>query len=186
MMDCQPLLQSLTDMIQEAQIKMGYSRNPMRFYFPADSFCRLLGISDAPTDAQRREICDAAADTLGKIELIPDGERWMVCVPAEGAAYVHTHAPENPFLAELIHFLQHQNAQTRLSDIPAIFRKYSAHVHAEDVQDDEFQLLIWFEDGVPDSYRYCIGEEMGVIGYHRFSPADFAALDLAASQEGAD
>lgn len=185
MIDCQPLLQSLTDMIQEAQIKMGYSRNPMRFYFPADSFSRLLGISEAPTDAQRTEICAAAADTLGSIQIVQDGARWMVSIPAEGIEYVHLHAPENPFLTELIGILQHQDAQTALSDIPAIFRKYSAHVHAEDVQDDEFQLLLWFADGVPDAYRYCFGEEMGIIGYHRFSPADFDALGLAEPPKGA-
>ena len=38
---------------------------------------------------------------------------------------------------------------------------------------DEFDYLIYFADGKPDAYRYCIHDEMGQLIYHRFTQKEF-------------
>jgi hypothetical protein len=37
----------------------------------------------------------------------------------------------------------------------------------------EFDYLVYFEDGVPDDYRYCITDEGCHLIYHRFTPEDY-------------
>ena len=40
-----------------------------------------------------------------------------------------------------------------------------------------FDYLVYFEDGTPDSYRYCIKlDDDGDAVYHRFTPEDYAAF----------
>ena len=45
------LEKSLTDVIQEAQIKIGYDHHPITLYYPTESVARLLGTpeEDAPS-----------------------------------------------------------------------------------------------------------------------------------------
>ena len=38
------LEKSLTDVIQEAQLKIGYDHHPITLYYPTESVARLLGI----------------------------------------------------------------------------------------------------------------------------------------------
>ena len=61
-------------------------------------------------------------------------------------------------------------------DLLAAFRRHSSHVHVEPVDNDEFDLLVYFEDGVPDDFRYCIDTHDGFASYHRFSKEDYEAF----------
>ena len=61
-------------------------------------------------------------------------------------------------------------------DLKQVFEKYSKQVHLERMKDCEFDYLIYFENGEPDSYRYCITEEMCHLTYHRFTEADYEAF----------
>lgn len=53
------------------------------------------------------------------------------------------------------------------------FHKYSDHVHVEKVSHGEFDYLVYFEDGKPDSFRYCITDEGCHMIYHRFTVEDY-------------
>ena len=53
------------------------------------------------------------------------------------------------------------------------FHRYSDHVHVERTTHGEFDYLVYFEDGVPDDYRYCITDEGCHLIYHRFTPEDY-------------
>ncbi len=62
-----------------------------------------------------------------------------------------------------------------IEDITAVFRKYSDQVVVQtpNSNTDEFDYLIYFADGKPDAYRYCIHDEMGQLIYHRFTQKEF-------------
>ena len=63
-------------------------------------------------------------------------------------------------------------------DILAVFHQFSDKVHCEKLEgNEEFDYLVYFEDGTPDSYRYCIKlDDDGDAVYHRFTPEDYAAF----------
>lgn len=173
--DVSALLKNLTDVLLESQIKLGFTDNPVSLYYPLDSLCRMLGISaDAgEVDAILASLPDIP---LGRIAVTRNGERYGLTIPAEGVRYVHEHVRDSGFLTEFIHLLASHHHGITIEEILAVFRKYSTHVVCKEVTDDEFDYLLYFEDGTPDDYRYLISMEMGHAAYHRFTPADFQAF----------
>ena len=63
-----------------------------------------------------------------------------------------------------------------MDSILSVFRRHSEHVHIERLSGEEFDWLVYFEDGIPDSFRYCIADEGHHIIYHRFTEADYQDL----------
>ena len=47
------LEKSLTDVIQEAQLKIGYDHHPITLYYPTESVARLLGTPEEDADTHR-------------------------------------------------------------------------------------------------------------------------------------
>jgi len=89
---------------------------------------------------------------------------------------VHEQLPEPAFLRA---FLQVMRGLTvSFDDILAVFHQLSDKVHCEKLEgNEEFDYLVYFEDGTPDSYRYCIKlDDDGDAVYHRFTPEDYAAF----------
>lgn len=66
-----------------------------------------------------------------------------------------------------------------LDDILEQFHKYSDKVRLEKMSCDDFDYLIYFEDGKPDSYRYCIKNERQHMIYHRFTVEDYESFGFA-------
>ena len=156
------LEKSLTDVIQEAQLKIGYDHHPITLYYPTESVARLLSAH--------------TADTLGAIQVTRDDKRFCFHISAEGTQYVHEQLPDPAFLRA---FLQVMRGLTvSFDDILAVFHQFSDKVHCEKLEgNEEFDYLVYFEDGTPDSYRYCIKlDDDGDAVYHRFTPEDYAAF----------
>ena len=173
------LIKSLTDVMQEAQVKIGYDRHPITLYYPTESVARLLGTPEDDAAYTERLLADLpahTADTLGAVEVTRDEERFCFHIPAEGAQYVHEKLPDPAFLREFLQVLR--GLEVSLDDILAVFHKFSGCVHCEKIEgSDEFDYLVYFEDGTPDSYRYCIKfDDDGDAVYHRFTPEDYAAF----------
>ena len=173
------LIKSLTDVMQEAQVKIGYDRHPITLYYPTESVARLLGTPEADADNTARLLADLpahTADTLGAVEVTRDEKRFCFHIPAEGAQYVYEKLPDPAFLREFLQVMR--GLEVSFDDILAVFHKFSDCVHYEKIEgNDEFDYLVYFEDGTPDSYRYCIKlEEDGDAVYHRFTPEDYAAF----------
>lgn len=173
------LEKSLTDVIQEAQVKLGYDRHPITLYYPTESVARLLGTPEDDADNTERllEAFSAhTADTLGAVEITRDEKRFCFRISPEGVQYVHEKLPDPAFLRAFVQVMR--GLEVSLDDILAVFHRFSDHVICEKIPDnEEFDYLIYFEDGIPDSYRYCIKlEEDGDAVYHRFTPEDYAAF----------
>lgn len=176
-MDFEALKSSIIDNIVESQVKIGYEKTQISLYYPTESVMRLLG-ADCNTEnlaAALNELCGLYTETLGEITVLFERERVRFSIPEKGAAYVHEHITDRGFIEDFIGVIR-QNCT--IDDILAVFLKYSDNVVFEELNNGELEYLIYFADGKPDSYRYCIEFEMGRAVYHRFTPADYAALDL--------
>lgn len=168
------LLENLTDVILESQIKIGYTDNPVGLYYPQTSLCSLLGIGTVD-ETEMQTILDAIPQKpLGKISAVFRNGRWCLTIPPEGVRYVHESVHDSGFLTDFIDLLRGHGVT--IEDILAVFRRYSGHVAFREMQNGEFDYLVYFEDGVPDNYRYLISMEMGHATYHRFTPADYEAF----------
>lgn len=167
----------LCDIVKEEQIKLGYERETLRLYFPMSSLINILGeeISDTgKLDEVLRGFTAAISEKLGRLEITHRGDRYCILIPPEGAAYIHEAYGENPFLASFIHAVSRHGCD--LDDLLEVFHTYSNCVICEMSRMEEFDYVIYFEDSIPDDYRYCIKFEGGHTTYHRFLQRDYEML----------
>lgn len=172
-MNYDALEQNIIDMIEEQQLKLGYLPETVRLYYPLSSLNRFLGMESSIEEmtGYLLRFSEQTKARLGGIVVSNQGERFCIAVPPEGAEYIHTHQRPKGFLADLINTIQRHGCT--LEEVLNRFYKYSEHVHVEKVDNGEFDYLVYFEDGVPDSYRYCLSVEDCHIIYHRYTIGDY-------------
>jgi len=173
----QALKQNLTDVIKESQIKIGYTPNAVSLHYPVESLNGFLG-TDCTIDEMKtvlKGFCEAVRPELGEIRVSIAEGKFSLTVPVQGVAYIHEHVEGSAFLIDFVALLKTAQNIT-IEDILKIFRKYSENVICKEIQDDEFSYLVYFGDGKPDDYRYCIDIDFGHAIYHRFTPSDYEAL----------
>lgn len=177
-MNIEKLERNIMDTITEQQLKLGYRRENVRIYYPLLTLNRLLGVEK--NTSQMKDIlshfCDAVKDKYGQIRISENEDRFCFLIPPEGNEYIHNHRTDTGFLEELIHTVCRHGC--RLEEVLSPFHKYSDHVHIEKTTHGEFDYLIYFEDGIPDSFRYCLSVEDAHIIYHRFTPEDYQDFAL--------
>ena len=174
--DFTPLENSLIGIVMETQIKLGYSKNDLRLYYPLASLNRMFDTDFTPAEMEEalKDFGKFSENKLGNVSATAMGDNFCFLIPAEGTAYVHEKAEDNSFLKEFIQ--ETQKPERTIDDLLSIFNKYSDKVYAHKIDNEEFDWLVYFEDGVPDDYRYCIKFEYGMTTCHRFTPKDFEAL----------
>ncbi len=170
------LEQNICDVIKEGQIKLGYQKEASRLYYPLSSLNRFLQaeLSIEEMLDTLEEFCRIESEKLGKIEVSHDGERFCFRFAPEVAEYVHTHTAQQGFLYDFIETISRHGVS--MEEVIALFKKYSDKVHVEALNLEEFDYLVYFEDGQPDAYRYCLTDEGCHIIYHRFTEADYRAF----------
>jgi hypothetical protein len=173
-LDYSKLEQNICDVIKEDQIKLGYQKEVIRLYYPLGSLNHFLK-SELGVDEMRKALEDFAGtvkEKLGTIEITNEGERFCFCFPPEASEYIHSHTPQTGFLYDFIDVVSRHGVT--MDEVIAVFKKYSNNVHVEKTNHGEFDYLIYFEDGRPDSFRYCLTEEGCHIIFHRFTIEDYA------------
>jgi hypothetical protein len=110
-------------------------------------------------------------DKFGAVEVTNKGERFCFHLPPQASEYIHETTADSGFLYDFIHTVSRHGVS--IDDVIAQFRKYSDCVHVERVSHGEFDYLVYFEDGDPDEFRYCLTDEGCHIIYHRFTIADY-------------
>lgn len=168
--------QSVVDAIEEGQLKLGYREETIRLYYPLSSLCTLL---HREMDAEQMtralaEFAGQARGELGEIEVSRRGDRFCLAVGPQGAAWVHAHTDKNGFLADFIAAIGRHGCT--MDELLAVFRRHGGHVRVEALHNGEFDWLVYFEDGKPDAYCYCIADEGCHLTYHRFTRADYEAF----------
>ncbi len=167
---------NIIDVIKEEQIKIGYKSETIRLYYPMESICNLLGESYAITELYKvlDQFCDFTKTRLGNVEYSNKDTRFCFIIPSSGVDYVHEKLDENLFLKEFIEKISSHNCT--LDEILQIFHKYSNDVFCEKMNNDEFDYLIYYKDGKPDAYRYCLKFENCHVIYHRFTKGDYESF----------
>lgn len=169
---------NIGDVIAEQQLKLGYLEESIRLYYPLDSLNGLLGKNcTVPQMAELlEEYFHSVKEKYGEVEVTEKEERFCLLLPPQAGKYVHEHIEDYGFIKELIGTVAGHGHS--LEDVLSVFRKYSGCVHVEPASHGEFDYLVYFEDGSPDEFIYCISVEEHHITYHRFTKADFESLGL--------
>ncbi len=177
-MDFSRLEMNLIDMMKEQQLKLGYMKETVRLYYPLLSLNRFFG-----TDYKIEEMtsileafCVEMKEKLGEIKVSNKEERFCLVIPPEGSEYVHEHMRDNEFIADFINIVGKHGCT--MEEILQQFYNHSDKVHVEKMEQEEFDYLVYFEDGEPDNYRYCITDEGCHIIYHRFMVEDYEDIYL--------
>lgn len=175
-MDTAALRQNIIDVIEEGQLKLGYREETIRLYYPLDSLNAFMGADmDARQMTQALEaFAQEERDTLGEIGISRKGKRFCFAVPPQGAAYVHERTDRSGFLAQFIAMIAQHG--TQIGDIVSLMKRFGGGLVMQRLDNGEFDYLLYFEDGRPDAYRYCIKDEGCHLTYHRFTKADYEAF----------
>ena len=176
-MDFLRLKNNITDAIKEEQLKLGYRSETVRLYYPLSSLNRFLDTAlRAEEMAEAMALfCDSVADEWGPVESTYRGERFCIKIPPKGVDEIHEHMDDSEFICAFIRLIQ--NHGCTIEELIDLFHQYSDHVHVEKRDDGEFDWLVYFEDGIPDDYRYCLTDEGCHIIYHRFTPDDYKEFE---------
>ena len=170
------LKKNLIDVTIESQIKLGYTKTTIGFYYPMESLNSLLDSSlDVEGMSQAlQEFKNTVKKELGNISISRDHTRFCIQIPKEGVEYVHGKCSDTGFLEAFIKKIGHCNVS--LDDILEVFYQYSKHVICKKIDMEDFDYTIYFEDGTPDDFRYCIKFEGCHAIYHRFTPKDYDSI----------
>lgn len=177
-MNYEKLEKNIIDVIKEEQVKLGYRSELVHLYYPLSSLNNFLQTDCGIEQMQQnlKKFCDFAEEKLGRIEISNKEERFCFAIPPEGIDYIHEHMEPKEFVRDFIHTIEKHGCT--IEDIVEQFRNHSDCVHVEKVSHGEFDYLIYFEDGKPDDFRYCITDEGCHMIYHRFTPEDYRDMDL--------
>lgn len=176
MADYTALRDNLLYVLKESQMKIGYTENAASINYPPASLCRLLG-AELNDDELKRELsgfCDSVLPILGDVAVSKYDGQYCLTVPAQGVRYVHEQVKESPFLAELIELVRDHRAKD-IGDVLAVFRKYSDKVVVREADSDEYNYVLYFEDGDPDGFVYLVEAMFGHVSYHRMTMPDYLA-----------
>lgn len=172
-MDFEKLENNIMAVIKENQIKLGYRKETVRLYYPLSSLNRYLCASYT-CEQMRKVLKDFEiqfCNRYGQLQITNEGERFCFCFSDEVSEYVHNHTESSGFLYDLIASVSKHGIV--IEDMIALFRQYSDRVHVEKMSHGEFDYLLYFEDGNPDDFRYCITEEGAHLSYHRYTKEDY-------------
>lgn len=170
------LEKNLSDNIKEAQLKIGYDSCKMSLNYMWKSLNHLI---DGECDINvLSEFAEYVKPRLGKPEFRNIKDGVCITVSEEGTAYVNA-LEGYDFLEELIKKVSgHADS---VEEIISLFRRYSDNVTIEEGNGEDFDILVYFTDGQPDEYYYCLTAEPCISGgchviYHRFIREDYESI----------
>lgn len=172
-MDFERLEKNICDVIKEEQIKLGYQSEKISLYYPLQSLNRFLKTEFTISEmlSALMDFNEYVKDRLGELEISNKKDRFCLTLPPQATDYVYESYHSNPFLEEFIHTVEKHNIS--IETVLQLFHKYSEHVHVEPHPQEDFDYLVYFEDGYPDDFRYCLTDEGVHIIYHRFTIEDY-------------
>lgn len=177
-MQYEALEQMLMNSIKEVQIKLGYEREAIRFYYPEKALMKILkisGESGRETKTAMEGFKEYVKGRLGDIKISKSQERFCFEIPPEGVEYAAENGKDNGFLKEFIETVERPKAT--LDDILHVFQKFTdGKVICLESKEEECDYIIYFEDPSVDCYRYYMKFHENHITYHRFLSDD--AMDM--------
>lgn len=175
-MNINKLERNIISLVEEQQLKLGYLKETVRFYFPLSSLNNFLDTNcDVDEMIKQMEMFSAETiETLGGVNVTNDGERFCVAVPPQGAENINNNLDKNSFIATLIETVRKHGCT--FEQVIDVFKEHSSLLQIEEMSNGEFDYLIYFEDGIPDFYRYCLSVGDDHVSYHRYTKEDYEDL----------
>lgn len=175
-MNFERLEKNITDNIKEAQIKLGFDNRPISLNYMQSSLKNLLRTDNVKTALEKFSV--AVRERLGEITFREIKDGYCLTVSAMGTSYINA-LEGYEFLTEFIETIRKHGVS--VEEVFSVFEKYSDSVVIEEKNNDEFNYLIYFADGIPDEYLYCLAVEEEIDGhfhvtYHRFIREDYDEL----------
>lgn len=167
------LRKNLINIVKEAQIKLGYDSVGVGVNYMSSCLINLIdGANEANLYELLVDFCKESEEDFGEITIANIENGYRLNVPPKGVEYVQKDIKEDEFLVKFIN--QIRNPLGTIEDIIELFKSFSDDVHIEKTPNNpEFDYLIYFENGEPDEFWYCIDTEDLGITYHRFMKADY-------------
>lgn len=161
--------------IYEGILKLGYNPDEaLSIYYDLDLLNYLLQkdfIHNIQCLDHLQEFITYVNPRLYNINILLEKGRFKFTVPKEGIAYIYKKNQNNNFLTELIKLVKTHNFT--LEDVLAVFGHYSNEFVCEEMNNSEFQYVIYFKDSNIDKFKYCFSfDEMGGY-YHRLLDYSF-------------
>ncbi|MBQ9517551.1 MAG: DUF3877 family protein [Eubacterium sp.] len=170
------LQNNLISVIKEAQLKLGYESHALGVNYTEPSLCHLLDCDKSELPQQLEQFCSDGRDIFGEITFAKREGGYRFDVPQKGVDYVHSILRDDEFLAVFIGTVR--RAGCTVDDVLKVFYRYSDDVHFEEVQNGEFDFLIYFEDSGTDDFWYCFHDDGLQLEYHRFINEDYLDFDF--------
>lgn len=174
----QKLTQNIIDTIKEWQIKIGYQKESIGLYYPADSLKNLL---ELPADTSLKTLLEQLSlfsksneTQLGKLGISNDKERICLQIPEYGVTYIHENVPDSAFLKAFLKEITTPGCT--LEKIRNVFHTFSNNVVEADLEHHGLGKVFYFMDDTIDPYVYCLEFDAFGATYHRFSKEDYEAL----------
>lgn len=173
----------ITENVREAQQKLGFEHRPLHLNYISTTLCHLIGckLSSEELAEALKEFSGFTAKRLGTITASPIRDGFCITIPSEGTEWVHNSTTGKEFVCTLV-----EAARQKHEDIDSfleVFRRFSDtdNVAVLTPDTEEFEYLVYFKNGVPNDYRYCINLESFPDGhchitYHRFIPEDYEEM----------
>ena len=173
------LEKNIQDVVAEQQLKLGYLEETLRLYYPLASLNGLMGsqCSAKEMKEQLNEFFQSVQGKYGEVGVTEEDGRFCLLLPPQAGEYVHQHIEEYGFLREFIKMMSEHGHS--LEEVLSVFHRHSSGVQVEAVDNGEFDYIIYFKDGKPDDFIYCISVEGAHITYHRFTKEDYYSFDWA-------
>ena len=163
---------NLISVIKEAQIKLGYDKMPISINYIKPTLKHLFGECDENDIVKYlTEFSNISKDKFGKIDIISIDNGYRITISAQGNEYVNILIKDNEFLVEFIKTIR--SLDCTIDKVVDVFKKYSDNVVVKQVNNDDFDYLIYFENGDIDDFWYCIDTDDLGTTYHRFIKEDY-------------
>ena len=140
---------SLIDVIKEEQAKLGYMKEKISLYYPLSSLNHFFGNE---TDAAGmmeilKDFPSYIEEKFGEVAVSHRGDRFCFTVSEKASEYVHNNMKENEFIKALIELVGRHGCT--IEEIKELFHSYSDKIITEPMDNEEFDVIIRFDDGSP-------------------------------------
>lgn len=163
------LEENIETTIYEGLLKLGYQENDsLSIYYDLDLLNHLLNTTYFSNEECYEHLKNfKTSDITGfhTIDILLEKNRFKFTIYKEGMKYIYTHNDHNSFLKELINTVKTHSFT--IQDIITIFKHYSKDYICEEIENSEFQYVLYFKDATLDKFKYCFTfDQMGGY-YHR-------------------
>lgn len=170
------LEKNLCDSIFEMMLKLEESHNSsICIYYTPDLAAYLIGADTGKLNEKLMEFKSFVKERLGNIDVeTAFDNRYGIRVYADGIDKIMQSNPRRFFLRKLIDVIRKRDCG--IERIKEIFAEESNDFVCKEIDNSEFQYVVYFKDKNIDEYKYCFTFDVMGSYYHRLIDYDFEQL----------